>query len=187
MRLFSVLLTFVLIGVCFGAEPKLLSTPKGNEPTYEGKTLGEWTVRANDWDNEVRTEAATALGKIGPAAIPVLIQLFKDKDWALHRAAATALGQVGPAAISPLITLLQDKDGYVRCAAVRDPWGIRSQRKIGRSSPHEVASGQRRKHFLCCRQGFGGSQSNAHLDSRPTTSRQRRKHSHCCRQGFDGK
>ncbi len=54
-----------------------------------------------DQDTGVRSSAAYALGKIGPAAkdaVPALIEALKHQDSRVRLGAASALGGIGPAA-----------------------------------------------------------------------------------------
>ena len=73
-----------------------------------------------DDDNEVRRNAASALGRIGPAAeaaVPALIEALKDDDNEVRRNAAFALGRIGPAAeaaVPALIEALKDEDSDVQ-------------------------------------------------------------------------
>ena len=117
MKLFCVLLQVGFVAVCFGVEPVSSSKPQDEAPVYGGKTLGQWTIRAKDWDPQIRTEAATALGEMGPAAIPALTEFLKGKDCNVCGAAGTALAKMGPAAIPALRELLKDGDWSVRSAA----------------------------------------------------------------------
>ncbi|MGO8749635.1 MAG: HEAT repeat domain-containing protein [Thermoguttaceae bacterium] len=83
MRLLSSLLAVALVGACFRAE-----TPQRKEPTFEGKTLSEWIARTKSKDRLVRSDAAMALGNIGPEArnaVPALTELLKDKDEVVAR------------------------------------------------------------------------------------------------------
>jgi hypothetical protein len=89
MRTFSLVLTFIAVGVCFGAQRE-----HRKEPTYQGKTLGEGTTLTKDKDPAVRIEATEALGKMGPAAIPALIDLLGDKDQHVRQEAAEALEKI---------------------------------------------------------------------------------------------
>ncbi|HWT01011.1 MAG TPA: HEAT repeat domain-containing protein [Pyrinomonadaceae bacterium] len=69
--------------------------------------------------------AAVALGKIGPAAIPFLVEKLSDKRDETKQFAAHALGKIGPAAaggkaVESLINLLNGKESdEVRAAVVR--------------------------------------------------------------------
>ena len=114
MRLFSLLFTFILAGVCLAGEQKSASVSQAKEPIYEGKTLSYWRALAKDGNPQTRSKAALALGTMGPTAIPALTELFKDTDGPVRFTAAWALGGVGPAAIPIAAKLLKDKDTGVR-------------------------------------------------------------------------
>jgi hypothetical protein len=69
---------------------------------------------------EVRWAAAQALEKIGPPALPALIQALQDEEGLVREAAAEALGAIGdPQATPALIQALQDEEGEVRRAAAK--------------------------------------------------------------------
>ena len=62
-------------------------------------------------DEEVRLEAAEALGEIGDSrAVEPLIQALKDEDDDVQWGAAEALGKMGERAVEPLIQALKDKN-----------------------------------------------------------------------------
>jgi HEAT repeat protein len=65
--------------------------------------------------------AVSALGWVGPAAVPTLTPLFESREAEVRAAAAEALAKIGPeasSAIAPLARALWDDDGEVRqCAA----------------------------------------------------------------------
>src|SRR5262249_48639546 len=69
-----------------------------------------------DQEQEVRVEAADALGHAGPdakAAVPLLIKAMKDMSPQVRGAAAGALGEIGPNAkdaIPVLMAALGDRD-----------------------------------------------------------------------------
>jgi HEAT repeat protein len=91
---------------------------KQKEAVYQGKTVSQWVEALKD--KRLRFGAANALVRIGPAAVPALIEALKDKDRNVRRAAALALGKIGPAtkdAVPALIEALKDKESYVRSAA----------------------------------------------------------------------
>jgi HEAT repeat protein len=48
--------------------------------------------------NNVRWHVADTLGKIGPAAVPMLTEALRDADSSVRWHAADALGKIGPAA-----------------------------------------------------------------------------------------
>lgn len=75
--------------------------------------LTEWTVDET---------AADALGRIGAAAVPALIDCLQDERPALRRRAAQVLARIGPDALDavPALTLLlRDKDPDVQREAAR--------------------------------------------------------------------
>ncbi|MCS7209222.1 MAG: HEAT repeat domain-containing protein [Fimbriimonadales bacterium] len=57
-----------------------------------------------DTENNIRCEAAKALGQIGdPQAVPALIEALQDVDRDVRRAAARALGQIGDSQAVPAL------------------------------------------------------------------------------------
>ncbi|MBZ0318985.1 MAG: HEAT repeat domain-containing protein [Anaerolineae bacterium] len=70
-------------------------------------------------EEDVRREAAKALGEIGDArAIQPLISVLNHSDWHVRDAAVEALGKIGDArAINPLLAALNDSQVYVRNSA----------------------------------------------------------------------
>ncbi len=78
-----------------------------------------------DLSPAVRTQAARALGRIGPPAAgvaPSLIALLKEPDETVRCEAATALGQVEGEArstVEALVALLNDSSALVKAAAAR--------------------------------------------------------------------
>jgi len=69
-------------------------------------------------DEILSGEAADALGAIGPAAVPSLLQALKSKDSWVRWLATRALSHISDErAIDPLITALKDEDGGVRWLA----------------------------------------------------------------------
>ncbi len=130
MKLFCLLLQVGCVAVCFGAEPASPAKPQAKEPVYRGKTLSQWATRAKDWDKQVRMEAITALGEMGPAASAALTEQIKDDDVFVRDAAIMALGKTGPGAIATLTGLFKANDN-VGDGARRDacvPGHIRDSR-----------------------------------------------------------
>jgi HEAT repeat protein len=78
-------------------------------------------LRDESQDRNVQAAAANALGKIGEAARPKLIETMKDKNPAVRALVAKALGQVRPVT-KPAVTALgrgvADRDITVRLASV---------------------------------------------------------------------
>jgi hypothetical protein len=86
-----------------------------------GASRGSGTDRAlNDDDWHIRTQAAEALGALGPeakAAVPALIDVLQDEDKYFRSHVALALGKIGreaKAAVPALIKALKDHDEDVR-------------------------------------------------------------------------
>ena len=114
MRLHSLILTLTLAAVCVGAEPA--PTPRANEPTYEGKIIGEWKALTRDKNANIRAQATEALGNSleAKAAVPALAEMLKDRDWKVRRTAIEALGKIGPEAkaavpVDRIFVLLPEK------------------------------------------------------------------------------
>src|SRR5690606_27216346 len=77
---------------------------------------------------DAQQEAATianALGRIGPAAVPALLDAARDGVLDSERV-ATALSAIGPAAVEPLVDALDSNSAAVRAAAARGLGGIDS-------------------------------------------------------------
>jgi HEAT repeat protein len=89
--------------------------------------LAVTTLRAalGDRSAAVRTQAALALGRMGPAGAavaPDLIALLKDEDETVRCQAAEALGQVGgaeEATVPALVEMLQEPGAAVKASAAR--------------------------------------------------------------------
>lgn len=71
-------------------------------------------------DHNVKREAAEALGKMGPEAIPVLVKALQNNQYFVRRMSARALGEIGGAdGVPALIKALQDDDRNVRVITVQ--------------------------------------------------------------------
>lgn len=129
IRPFGVLLTFTFAVVCLGAEQESAPTLQKNEPSSRqqtlsgGNTLSDWVAQCKDKDPIMRAAAARALGQAGveaKAAIPVLVELFKDDVDKVRWSAAEALAKIGPPAIPALTEMLDElrrnKDWSVQSA-----------------------------------------------------------------------
>jgi HEAT repeat protein len=89
---------------------------------YKELAVRPFVIALKDEDVYVRSDAAIALGRIGPAAekaVPALIEAFKDKGVMVLRpsppgTASYALGKIGPKAVPALIRALRDKNDDVR-------------------------------------------------------------------------
>lgn len=88
-------------------ETPIVDEPKGLKP------LAEWTEQE---------AAADALGRIGAAAVPELVQALSSPDAAVREKAVGVLGRMGAEAapaVPSLTRLLDDPDPVVRKAAAR--------------------------------------------------------------------
>lgn len=73
------------------------------------KAVEEFVTRLKDPDRDVRFEAAWALGKIGPAAVPALTEALKDPQARVRSEAAWALGIMGPTAAAAVLERQQSR------------------------------------------------------------------------------
>ncbi|MBI3462724.1 MAG: HEAT repeat domain-containing protein [Planctomycetes bacterium] len=76
----------------------------------------------SDSSSEVRSAAADALGRLGPLAVPELVEGLEDENSDVRRAAADALGGIGhvaQAAAPALVKLMKDPDRIVREQAAK--------------------------------------------------------------------
>jgi HEAT repeat protein len=95
-----------------------------SSPDLSGANLtdAKLITALGDAASGVRRAAATALGRIGPAAawaVPALITALGDADMEVRDNAAQALEQIGPAAVPTLITALGNANGRVRWKAAQ--------------------------------------------------------------------
>ena len=111
MRAFSLLFIFAYAIACFGAEQEPALQPQGKEPSYQGKTVSEWVVvllKSDDQDEQC--QAIRALEKIGPPAIPTLMELVKGKEPSVRLVVVPILGHFGPASIPAVTRLVKDEN-----------------------------------------------------------------------------
>lgn len=131
MKTFSLMLAFIVVGVCLGAEQKPASTAKDKVPTYEGKTLSEWIALSKDEDEAVRRDVASALKNFRPQAkiaVPILAELLKDKNKDVRLTATEALGSIGSEAeiaVDGLIESLKSKSTHWNDAPTSGNFGPR--------------------------------------------------------------
>ena len=76
-------------------------------------------------------DAASALGKIGPASIPALKDLLKDKTYQYRTAPVWALRDIGLPAVPIIVELLKDEDSFCRQEAAAALGQIRPTAKAG--------------------------------------------------------
>jgi HEAT repeat protein len=89
-----------------------------------GAAVAALRAALDDAAAAVRTQAAVALGRVGPAAaaaVPRLIALFRDPDETVRCQAAEALGRVGAASesVAALVGLLADASVAVKISGAR--------------------------------------------------------------------
>ncbi len=65
------------------------------QPMNQSQTINPLIQQLTTGDEETRSDAATALGKIGEPAIPSLIPLLKDSDASVRSSATEALKKLG--------------------------------------------------------------------------------------------
>jgi HEAT repeat protein len=100
---------------------------KRSEPKDESEKL-----RQQYFLDNVRPVAAETLGKIGPAAVPLLIEALGDEDQGVGGFAARALAASGPdakAALPQLTKLLESENPSVRTEAASALWRIAKQKE----------------------------------------------------------
>ncbi|MFH1829788.1 MAG: HEAT repeat domain-containing protein [Pseudomonadota bacterium] len=86
------------------------------------KWLAEIGLKDRDPDGGVHFNAADALVEIGSGAVPALIAALKDSNQEVRSCAAWALGKIGPAAkdaVPALIAALKDQDWEVRYSSAK--------------------------------------------------------------------
>jgi HEAT repeat protein len=91
-----------------------------SEAQDQGKPIKEWLKSMESGAEGADREALQVLKRMGPAAVPDLIQALKDQDWQVRNQAAVALGVIGPeakTAVPALIDALQAEDKYLRSHA----------------------------------------------------------------------
>ncbi len=91
------------------------------------------------WSLCLSRNAAEALGRIGPAAAPVLIEALRDDDDGVRAGAASALGKYrlrASLAVPALTECLDDKTDYVRGAAA---FALQSYGPLARSAGPALA------------------------------------------------
>lgn len=77
----------------------------------------ERMLRDGDWNQ--RVHAATALGALGPGALPLLSYAARDADWQVRMTAVHEMGRVGLPALKALETVLREEPcRHVRLTAV---------------------------------------------------------------------
>jgi HEAT repeat protein len=107
--------------------------------------IAEYISQLKYWDQGVAEHASEALGKIGAAAVPALVEALKGDNIYIRRKAPGALGKIGGAAVIPvLLEALSHNDGDVRIraaealGAVGDVTTVPALLEAGRHNDHDV-------------------------------------------------
>jgi hypothetical protein len=86
---------------------------------------------AEEPDRQVRARMCQVLSKVGPPAVPVLLELLEDPRWFLVRNLVHVLGRIGDeAALGPVVALLGHEHMRVRIEAARAVAVIAPQRAV---------------------------------------------------------
>jgi HEAT repeat protein len=100
----------------------LLATNSASESSEKiNKDVSKQIKKLKSKNAEIRKKAAEALGDMGPAAsaaVPALIEAFKDKDYFVNQAVVKALGKIGEPALPALMTAVSDNEEKVRTHAI---------------------------------------------------------------------
>jgi hypothetical protein len=97
------------------------------------EAIQEFTaLLAEEPDRQVRARMCQVLAKVGPPAVPVLLELLEDPRWFLVRNLVHVLGRIGDeAAFEPAVTLLGHGHMRVRIEAIRAVAIIAPRRAVG--------------------------------------------------------
>jgi hypothetical protein len=74
--------------------PKSMVHTHKSQLEHDGKPLDYWVAESKSESVETRLAAVHALGNMGPAAVPALNELLRDKDFGVQLAAAEALKKI---------------------------------------------------------------------------------------------
>ena len=103
-------------------DPNPLQDPDGSlESQLESRSQARGAPRPyHEWS--AHETAVDALGRIGAAAVPLLIETLEHPSWQRRRTAAMLLGRIGPdagSAVPSLVKALEDPHESVRKSAAR--------------------------------------------------------------------
>src|SRR5262249_12380244 len=91
-----------------------------SQPSDPGMPISSLLKALAGGEGPLRQEAVRALNLLGASAVPDLIGAMKDDDWDVRNQAVTSLGDIGPearAGVPALIDALQEEDKYFRSNA----------------------------------------------------------------------
>ena len=111
------------------AAPALMCVLRKKEKTLTGAGAYSQKMRLK----QVRFFASSALAKIGPAAVPDLIEALADEDIEVRRLAAQALATIGPdakAVLPHLTRLIENEDPRLRLEGARCLWRIAQNHEL---------------------------------------------------------
>jgi HEAT repeat protein len=86
---------------------------------YEGRTIAQWIDLLGSPSADVGRQAGDVLVRIGPDAVPALLQARQAMEMVLHRRAVAALVRIGPAAAGPLAATLTSQNDRIETGLVR--------------------------------------------------------------------
>jgi hypothetical protein len=90
------------------------------EPRYRGLSVSDWIATLKNPYPEIRANAATALGHLGPQAkygVPALVEALRDEEADVRVRAAQALAGIGDEAVQPLTKSLSSNNPKMRMGA----------------------------------------------------------------------
>jgi hypothetical protein len=91
--------------------------PQAVETEVASPSVSDWLRLLASENDAAQQEAVAALSRLGPAAVPELIEALNEGDWQVRNQAAVVLGAIGPEAkdaVPALMDVLQDDDKYFR-------------------------------------------------------------------------
>ena len=124
-EMFSLVFALLIVALLLVSGCEKDPHSEGPQPVAEDSKLVELVEKLSSSSTEERGNAVFALGKYGPQAqmaVPDLVPLLKDDDWAVRSGTADTLGKIGPAAgqaVSALVECLKDSHPDVSLYAAR--------------------------------------------------------------------
>lgn len=93
---------------------------RGSGLSMNSASVRDWANRLMSKDAKVRTSAEAALAREAARSLPLLRRLLDRRDEALHAATFKIIQRIGPPAIPLLVELLRDERDYIRRGAVNE-------------------------------------------------------------------